>query len=404
MDTDLNHVLDAVVDAERSARYMESTIGQTYVAIRAMKAFAAERGQSVYTKEFGAEFASLTTSPKTGRFSMWRKRLFGRLARLCDSYVETGQVDLSFTRRTAGAAFASPEFAGVHREWMEDMTARGLAHNTRDYYGRLAAEYLVYLEDCGVESLEDAGPDTILGFLAHLRSGRWSGTSMRHLVSNFRPFIRHLGREDLLGALAVVRARSDVKILPVMDAAELDALAGVCAGGAVSRRDAAVTLLCMTTGIRACDVVSLRLGDIDWVSGRIATTQQKTGNPLAIPLLPAVGNALCDYILEERPRVEDDHVFLRQLAPYGPFADHTTVYNIIRRVQRAAGIEGSPCGTRAMRHNAASQLVRAGTQMPTISAVLGHADPRSADVYITVDSEGLRRCVLPVPAKGVVDA
>ncbi len=404
MDMQLDSVLDAVVDAERGAHYMESTIGQTKIAIRAMKSFAAERGQSEYTKEFGAEFASLTTSPKTGKFSLRRKRLFGRLSRLCDSYIETGTVDLSVAKRARQATFSSAEFAEVHRAWTVDMDARGLARNTKDYYGRLAAEYLGYLERSGIASLSGAGPETILGFLMHLRSGSWSGTSMHHLVTNFRPFIKYLGREDLLAAFSAVRAKRRAKILPVLEAAEQEAIASACCSGEVSRRDAAVTLLCMTTGIRACDVIELRLGDIDWVGGRILTVQKKTGNPLDVPLLPAVGNALCDYVLGERPRVGDDHVFLCALAPYRPFADHATVYNIIRRVQRAAGLEGCPCGTRAMRHNAASQMVRSGAQLPTISAVLGQADPSSTDIYITVDEEGLRRCVLPIPGKGGRDA
>ena len=69
----------------------------------------------------------------------------------------------------------------------------------------------------------------------------------------------------------------------------------------VSARDAAITLLALTTGLRACDLVALRLVDIDWRAGTIGIVQQKTGNPLTLPLAPLVIAKLADYVLHERP-------------------------------------------------------------------------------------------------------
>lgn len=400
MNANLDAVLDAVVQAQRNAGYMESTIRQTYVAIRSMKSLAKEKGQTLYTKEFGAIFASMTTSPKTGKFSIKRKMLYGRLVRLCDSYIETGVVDLSMVKRKAPIAFESEEFRNVYDCWIQDMEKRNLAQNTKNYYGCLAVKYLHYLENTGVVSLEKAEPSTILDFLSFLRSGNWSGTDLAHLISNFRPFIKFLGRNDLLHAFEILHPRREVKIFPVLTADEQNSITNTCCSDSVSRRDAAITLLCLTSGIRACDVISLRMDDIDWINSSIVTTQQKTGNPLTIPMLPAVGNALCDYILNERPNVNDDHVFLRSLAPYVPLSHHGSVYNIIKRVQRIAGLDNVPCGSRALRHNIASKMLRSGSQLPTISAVLGQVDPNSTDVYLTTDEEKLRECVLPFPVGG----
>lgn len=38
------------------------------------------------------------------------------------------------------------------------------------------------------------------------------------------------------------------------------------------------------TGLRACDIIALRLPDIDWRAGTVGLVQQKTGNPLTLPL------------------------------------------------------------------------------------------------------------------------
>ena len=62
-----------------------------------------------------------------------------------------------------------------------------------------------------------------------------------------------------------------------------------CASGAVSARDAAITLLALTTGLRACDIIGAAPGDIDWRGQTIGIVQQKTGNPLTLAAAGAGG-------------------------------------------------------------------------------------------------------------------
>ena len=67
------------------------------------------------------------------------------------------------------------------------------------------------------------------------------------------------------------------------------------------------------------------------------------------------------------------------------------------RSQATAGVPDVNGGTRLLRHNAASRLLRAAVPLPTISAVLGHASPDSTDVYLCVDRDRLLECVLAIP-------
>ena len=101
-----------------------------------------------------------------------------------------------------------------------------------------------------------------------------------------------------------------------------------CASGAVSARDAAITLLALTTGLRACDIIDLRLGDIDWRGRTVGIVQQKTNNPLTVPLTDLLVGRLADYVLDERPDSGDDHVFLRCVAPHTRLADHASIYRV----------------------------------------------------------------------------
>jgi site-specific recombinase XerD len=74
------------------------------------------------------------------------------------------------------------------------------------------------------------------------------------------------------------------------------------------------------------------------------------------------------------------------------------VHRVIAETFRKAGATDVKAGTRFLRHNAASRLLRAAVPLPTISAVLGHASPDSTNLYMSADRQRLLECVLPVPA------
>jgi integrase len=126
------------------------------------------------------------------------------------------------------------------------------------------------------------------------------------------------------------------------------------ASGTVTARDAAITLLALTTGLRACDIIGLRLRNIDWRGHTIGIVQQKTNNPLRVPLTGLVAAKLADYVLDERPVSADDHVFLRSVAPHVRLADHASVYRVTAETFRKAGVSDVKAGTRFLRHNAAN--------------------------------------------------
>jgi integrase len=116
-----------------------------------------------------------------------------------------------------------------------------------------------------------------------------------------------------------------------------------------------------------------------------------------VPLSALVAARLAGYVLGERPDSADDHVFLRSLAPRTQLADHASIYRVTAETFGKAGVADVKAGTRFLRHNAASRLLRAAVPLPTISAVLGHASAESTNLYMSVDEDRLLECVLPVP-------
>ena len=398
MDTTITAIGAVVVAELRSAGYMDSTIGQYQKSIKALSGYARERGTSTFTPELGAAFSALTTSARTGRFSAARRQDYRRLVALFDSYVSGGSVDLSTRRRGGGGPRpTSGGFVSLAARWDVEMAERGLAPATREGYGRVARGYLSFLESQGIVELEGADGGTVLAYLSSLLP-RWATTSLFWVVSNFRPFLVFTGRADLVDAIKLARITRPHRMVPVVPDHDLRLVVAACASNGVCARDAAITLLALTTGLRACDIIDLRLGQVDWRGRTVSLVQRKTGNPLTVPLTGLLTARLADYVLRERPTTGDDHLFVRQLAPHIRLHDHATVHRVTVEVFRAAGVVQPKAGTQLLRHTAATRMLRAATPLPTISAVLGHASPESTTTYLSVDDERLLRCVLPLPS------
>ncbi len=396
MDMTVTQIGVVVVAELRAAGYLESTIGGYERTIRALAQHAVPRG-GVYSPGLGAEFASVTVSPRTGRFSAQRRRNCCRLVAVFDSYVRTGRVDLSVRGRGGGGRRpAQAGLAALDAAWEADMAGRGLAPATRSAYGRVARGYLVFLEHRGITGLDGADGASVLAFLESLLD-RWAASSLFWAVSRLRPFLAFACRPDLVAAVNLARVRRSHAVIAVLSDDAQQKVVTACASGSVSARDAAITLLALTTGLRACDILALRLADVDWRGQTISIVQQKTGNPLTLPLPALVAGKLAGYVLDERPGTAGDHVFVRSVPPHVPLASHASVYSAITQTFRKAGVTAVMAGSRFLRHNAASRLLRAATPLPTISAVLGHASQESASAYMSVDQERLLECVLPVP-------
>ena len=100
------------------------------------------------------------------------------------------------------------------------------------------------------------------------------------------------------------------RIIPVLTDDEKDRLRDTIESGVISNRDAAIVLLGLSTGIRAIDLINLRLSNIDWNLETISFKQSKTGNLVNIPLTLAVGNAIAKYLYKERPKIDNDYLSL----------------------------------------------------------------------------------------------
>jgi integrase len=389
---DINTICNDLLDVLVKSNYHEHTIFNYIGVVRRFKAFCEDKGITEYTPGFGKTYADDVISSKTKKFSKNRYHSQGRFIRLLNSYYNTGTFNFDMLKR--GKAEPTHEkHKKLYQDYAEFLLTKYIRESTVLFYKYELYYFLQYLEGIQFFDIDSLSSNIIINYLKSVKQCR-----QRAVLCGLRLFLKYIKRDDLYIAIEGIHAYRTKRIIPTLTDDEQYRLKNTIESGKVTYRDAAIVLLGLATGIRSCDLISLKLSDIDWINETISFNQRKTGNPVCLPLTPPIGNAIASYISEERPKTDNDFLFVRLLAPFEPLAEHASCYAVVKRVFKQAGIskDNRIFGMHMLRHNAASTMVKNEVPIATIAAILGHANTDTTDIYITTDEASLKECVLPM--------
>jgi site-specific recombinase XerD len=161
-------------------------------------------------------------------------------------------------------------------------------------------------------------------------------------------------------------------------------------------RDYAILLLLARLGLRACEIVSLNLDDVDWHQATLLL-RGKGKRWAQLPLPQEVGEALACYLQQARPRCASRRVFIRGRAPRIGFANSSAVCCVVERALLRAGIDSPRKGAHLFRHTLATDMLRRGASLSEIGQLLRHQNPSTTAIYAKVDLSALRLLALPWP-------
>ena len=160
-----------------------------------------------------------------------------------------------------------------------------------------------------------------------------------------------------------------------------------------------MVLLAARIGLRCSDIANMQFTNILWERKLISINQQKTKDPIELPLFPEIGNAVIDYLKHGRPQSNLPYIFIRHIPPYDNVCNNL-LYGIIKKYMNLSGVEYDERkhGPHALRHSLATNLLNKEVALPVISSVLGHTRSESTMFYLRVDVNSLRKCALEVPS------
>jgi len=278
--------------------------------------------------------------------------------------------------------------------WMEQH--RGVGRSTLYQY-----EYhlTVFLRDLG----DDASTFTAQQVRDFVRQrSEHYGRTARKIFTIVRVFLRYLvaegkcptGLEYALPRFASWSQQTLPRYLPPED---VERLIGSCDPKThLGIRDRAILLLLARLGLRAGDVANICFSDIYW-SEAILRVKGKGQKEALLPLPQEVGDAILAYLEFSRPPVPSDFLFLRCCAPFRPFAHGGPISSVVRRALLRAGITTSSFGSHLLRYSAATEMLRQGTPLYAIAAVLRHRSFQTTTLYTKVDIDLLRQIAQPWP-------
>ena len=283
------------------------------------------------------------------------------------------------------------------------LSERRLASATIFNYLTFARKFLVERFPDGQLLLKEMTVSDISDFV--LRHGRSMGVGTAKIMTTaFRSFFRYLFQKGELQAnlATCVPTVANWRLSTVpkyVTPEEVERVLKACnRNTTIGRRDYAILLLLARLGLRAGEVVALRLEDINWRTGEILVRGKGLLHD-RMPLPADVGEALASY-LRHRPACQTRRVFLCSRAPLRSFDHSCALALIVRRTLLRAGIDPPVKGAHLFRHGLATSLLRSGATMEEIGEVLRHRDPSSTEIYAKVDFEGLRSLAHPWPMGG----
>ncbi len=290
---------------------------------------------------------------------------------------------------------AEDDFRQHMRQW------RGLSPSTLRCYGRCVSRFLLACFPDGRMRFDRLIASDVTDFIQHHARG-YSFSRGQQGVTALRAFLKYLLQR---GKIAIDLSTSVPRLaywslahLPVYLRGEQVAriLEQTDRATVSGRRDYAILLLLARLGLRAGEVASLRLDDLNWEQGSL-TIRGKGGRWARMPLPQDVGEAIFDYLTDGRPSSADRRLFLRTHAPRTGFRNSTAISIIASKALARARIDHPRGGAHIFRHSLATEMLRRGLTLAQIGDVLRHQHPDTTRIYAKVDVRALRDLAMPWP-------
>lgn len=242
--------------------------------------------------------------------------------------------------------------------------------------------------------LADLDAAVIGAFLDHLEQDRGVAVATRNArlaaVHSFFVYaaLCHPEHAGLIQrVLAIPAKRTDRRPVSYLTGPEIDALlAAPDRSTRIGRRDQALLVLAVQTGLRVSELTGLRHQDVTLGTGATVSCTGKGRKQRCTPLAPATATVIGSWMRETGGEPGDP------LFP-GPRGQALTRDAIRRLVERHVASAARSCPSIAtkrvsphtLRHSAAMQLLDAGVDTAVIALWLGHESIRTTDVYQHAD-------------------
>jgi integrase/recombinase XerD len=383
----------------KNTHYSDSYVEGSSEIWNRLKNYLSKNGEIIFTAKTGMNFLEAEFGITVFKKLTGKNKRCARAINLLTDYLLHGII---FSRRREERRTYHSQFQKIFQGYIDKKKADGFSEDTLQSYGIYLRRFSDYLNSRGIADIRNIDGAVILGFTDTFV--RYSPSIIHNTLCSLRTFLHYLYQNEFVPndfAYIVPHDgyRQRTKIPSAYSKEDVEKLIkSIDRGNPKGKRDYAIILLAARLGLRAQDICNLSFNNLKWETNIIELLQEKTEEPVILPLLLDVGLAIIDYLKYARPECKSSNaVFLRLIPPVGKL-EAPTLHSIVTQHMRTAGIkvqDGKKHGPHALRHSLASALLEGNTPLPVISEVLGHKTTASTSIYLKIDINQLRTCSLP---------
>jgi integrase/recombinase XerD len=279
---------------------------------------------------------------------------------------------------------------------------RGASAKTLQAYGADLRQFAEGLPSPTI-TVSDVAREHIEKHVGVLASAKASSVARK--LSALRQFFKFCCRElglEQNPSERIASPRQGARLPKALNAAQIGKLLAAADTGlpyegeradALRARDRAMIYLLYATGLRATELASLSLHEIDLEQGYCRVKGKGSKERIA-PFADAAGEPLRAY-LKLRPQLgpKSDAVFLHHAAGgrnTGRALSRQDLWLTIKRLAASAGIPEKSVSPHVLRHSFATHLMQSGMNLRSLQTLLGHADLATTQIYAHVSPEHLK--------------
>lgn len=254
--------------------------------------------------------------------------------------------------------------------------------NTFASYKRDILGYAEYLKSINCSSVTDAGTTLILNYLLLIQQQGKSNATASRILSSIRSLYKFLQQKGYISVnptISLHNFKTEKKLPMWLSDLQVDILLDtpVCRN-IKGYRDKAMLEILYATGIKATELINLRISDVNLKIGFIYS--RSNGKEHIIPIYAYARDCVQEYMEKRKQISNSDKTDVLFLNRDGQPLSRQGLWKIIKTYQKKSGLpEGVTPHT--LRHSFAVNLLENGADLKSVQEMLGHTNIASTQIY-----------------------
>lgn len=269
---------------------------------------------------------------------------------------------------------------------------RKMSANTVQAYVRDIRHFADFVRDRGLADVSDASNAEVVAYLMNLKTAGRSQSTVNRKLASIRIFFEFLQRDGLVRANPAHEIKSpkiEKKEIEFLSIEEIERLMSLPDHTQKGRRDRAILELLYATGIRASELIRMKVGDVNLRMGFIKCDGEHSKARI-IPMGRLCRKAMEDYILDVRDKMlrgkESESLFVNYM---GEVMTRQGLWKVMKEYGELAGLEIS-LTPQIIRNSFAVHMLQNGADIKSLQELMGHEDIAATQAYLAVTKNRIK--------------